>query len=523
MKVRTRIAPSPTGPQMHIGNFRTALYSYFWAKKNNGEFILRVEDTDRKRYVKGSVEGYLDLFEMFDIEVDRHPTAKQISEMDEVNYPPQNWLLDGEYLGIVRDEDYTEIYIQTQRLPLYLKYAAKLVSLGFAYPCFLTEEELEETKKHLQQYQPFRSPYRSMNDEEVKELINQGKPYVIRLNVEKYIAERGEFVEYEDLVLGKMKFDLNTIDDQVLVKSNGIPTYHLAVVIDDHNMDITHPIRGYGWLPSTPKQVMLYDMLGWEMKPFAHVTDVLDPAGGKLSKRKGAVFTTEFIIQGYLKEAIINFISLVGWTPKIERVHGEKERELFSMTEIIELFDINGISKTNPTFDREKLVWFNKEYMKLKSVEDFRKDFTNWLEKYSVDKSLNDQILDDTSLDAKLALVKDRSSTLEDALNLIRFFYNRPENINFEIKQLNKIVDKKDELIKEMISMYESFDADSSNWKHEEWENLMRGLGDKFEKKHGDVFMLLRVAIVGEPFSPPLFECLQVLGKEEVLKRLSDA
>jgi nondiscriminating glutamyl-tRNA synthetase len=521
MKIRTRIAPSPTGPQMHIGNFRTALYSYFWAKKNKGEFILRVEDTDRKRYVKGSVEGYLGLFRSFNLEVDKHPTSEQINQMDEVTYPPQNWLLDQEYLRNINDNDYSEIYIQTQRLPLYLKYAAKLVNSEFAYPCFLNEEELEAAKKSLGQYQPFRSPNRFLSKEEVTDLINSGKQYVLRLNVEKYIAANGDaIIEYEDLVLGKMKFDLNTIDDQVLVKSNGIPTYHLAVVVDDHFMDITHPIRGYGWLPSTPKQVLLYDMLGWEMKPFAHVTDILDPAGGKLSKRKGAVFTTEFIIQGYLPEAIINFISLVGWTPKIERKYGEKERELFSLEEIIELFEIDGISKTNPTFDREKLIWFNKEYIKLKSIEDFRKEFINWLEKYSVDQSLNDQILIDTSLDDKLALVKERSATLVDTLNTIRFFYETPKSIDWGIKQLEKVIDKVKGIKEEIYNLMTEFSDDSKTWTHEAWEEGMRSIGDKYEVKHGDVFMIMRVGIVGTPFSPPLFEALQILGKDEVLRRL---
>jgi nondiscriminating glutamyl-tRNA synthetase len=521
MKIRTRIAPSPTGPQMHIGNFRTALYCYLWAQKNNGEFILRVEDTDRKRYVKGSVEGYLDLFETFGIQVDKHPTREQIAEMDEVTLPDQDWILKYREMPNINYSDYKDVYIQTQRLPLYLKYAFELVNSKFAYLCFLSEEELAKTKEALPKGQPFRSPHRELSKDEVYERVKSGQPYVVRLDVQSYIKKSGTSeVEYEDLVLGKMRFDLNTVDDQVLVKSNGIPTYHLAVVIDDHFMDISHPIRGYGWLPSTPKQVMLYNMFGWEMRPFAHVTDILNPEGGKLSKRRGAVFTMEFVKQGFLTEAIINFIALVGWTPKIERKHGEAEREIFSLEELIELFSIEGISNANPTFDIEKLKWFNKEYIKAKPLAEFTRVFANWVEKYSDEKEFVDLVLSDAGLEHKLALVKERSTTLKDTLEQIRFFYVKPDNIDWNIKQLEKVKDKIEVVRKDIIELFKSLEEDSSLWTHEKWENAMRGIADKHEVKHGDGFMVLRVATVGGPYSPPLFEALQILGKDEVLKRL---
>lgn len=520
--VRTRIAPSPTGPQMHIGNFRTALYSYFWAKKNKGEFILRVEDTDRKRYVKGSVEGYLDLFNSFGIKVDRHPTQQEILDMDDVIFPKSNWLFDEEYLNNIKDEEFESVYIQTKRLPLYLKYAAKLVNLGFAYVCFLTEEELEQAKSAMPQHQPFRSPHRFMKPNEVKSLVESGKEFVIRLNVEKFIEFKGtNIVDYDDLVLGKMKFDLTTVDDQVLIKSNGIPTYHLAVVIDDYNMQITHPIRGYGWLPSTPKQIMIYEMLGWKMRPFAHVTDILDPAGGKLSKRKGAVHASEFIKQGYLPEAIINFISLVGWTPKIERNFGEKEREVFSMQEIIDLFDISGISNVNPIFDRTKLAWFNKEYFKLKTSEELAKLFIDWCEKYSEDKSMLEKYKSDSTLSKKIELVKERAITLSEIANQIQFFYQAPSNIDWNIDQVAAFKDKLEILKQEVYHVMNSLDEDPSKWIQTEWVDKMRSIAQKYALKNGDPFMVLRMCVVGSPFSPSLFEAMQLINKDDLLNRIS--
>lgn len=507
---------------MHIGNFRTALYSYMWAKKNAGEFILRVEDTDRKRYVKGSVEGYMELFNAFDLHIDKFPSEDQIKKLDEVDYPSIDWFLDENTYSNINDEDFEGIYIQTQRLPLYLKYAQKLVNDGHAYLCFLSEEELKNLKESMPTYQPFRSPDRFLSSEERMQKIKEGKPYVVRLNVENFIKQKGDILEYEDLVLGKMKFDLNTVDDQVLIKSNGIPTYHLAVVVDDQNMDITHPIRGYGWLPSTPKQILIYNILGWEMKPFAHVTDILDPAGGKLSKRKGAVFTTEFIKEGYLTDAIINFITLVGWTPKIERKFGEREREIFSLDELINLFSIEGISKTNPIFDREKLLWFNKEYIKNYDNSKLNEKFKKWLEKYSEDE-LKNTFFSDENLEAKVALVKDRARTLKEILESIKFFYVAPENIDWNIKQLSAVSGQLSAIKSEILEVIQKLEENSLSWTHEEWENGMRAIGDKFEIKHGDVFMVLRMAVVGAPFSPPLFECLQILGKEEVLKRLGNA
>lgn len=519
--VKTRIAPSPTGPNMHIGNFRTALYSYFWAKKNKGEFILRVEDTDRKRFVAGSIESFIELFDIFGIALDKSPSKEELSTINDVTYPKQNWFLD-EYYKKVDESEFADFYIQTHRIPVYLKYAIKLVEDGFAYLCFLSEEELKSLKETLPKNLPFRSPHKALSKEETIKFINEGKPYVVRLDVENYIKKNGiSKVDYRDLVLGQMQFDLNTVDDQVLVKSNGIPTYHLGVVVDDYLMKITHPIRGYGWLPSTPKQIMIYKALGLEMPPFAHVTDILDPSGkGKLSKRRGAVFTSEFIKQGFLPESIVNFISLLGWSPKIERKFGEAEREIFSMEEIIELFDLSGLSNANPIFDINKLIWFNKEYIKLKSNIELKNIFTKWLKNYYLESEYVDQILNDNNLEHKIAIIKERIETLFDLYTQLKIFYVEPNRFDSSLTQIEGYKDKMNEILQKILEYHQQLPFNTMEWKNDEWAAAMKKLSADFNLKPGDSFMVLRLAIAGSPFSPPLFEVLQQLGKEQVLHRI---
>ncbi|RMD77469.1 glutamate--tRNA ligase [Candidatus Dojkabacteria bacterium] len=520
--VRTRIAPSPTGPQIHIGNLRTALFSYMWAKKNNGEFILRIEDTDRKRYVPGTVEGLLKVFEDLGIMPDRYPSKEDIDEMENFKFSDDTWIFE-DYLDTLDDKIFENKFIQTQRLKLYQKYARRLLREGWLYACFLSSEELEKVKRSLPKHQPFRSPHRFMSPKEVDTRISRGDRFVLRLNVEKCIKEFGVNLDYEDLVLGKMSFDLSTVDDQVMIKSNGIPTYHFAVVIDDYLMGITHPIRGYSWLPSTPKQVLLYKALKWEVIPFGHATDILDPSGGKLSKRKGAVYVSEFLKQGYLPDALLNFVSFLGWKPKITYSRGEKEREIFDFQELVSLFNIENISKTNPVFDRAKLVWYNKQYLKMKSNQELSEIFREWIRKWRFDDPLSKFILDDHKLDAKLELLKERSDNLLNMFEQISFFYLKPNNIDWSIKQLADVLSNKRLILLNIKKLFESFDEDTSKWRHEDWERGMRNIADVYKVKHGDAFMLCRVALVGSPISPPLFESAVILGKKEVTSRLYDA
>ncbi len=489
MTVRTRFAPSPTG-YLHIGAVRTMLYCYALAKKQAGSYIVRIEDTDRTRFVEDAVEQIFEVHKLYGLEPDE----------SEVH---------GGELGP---------YVQSERLDLYQQYAHELVQKGFAYYCFLTKEETADLQNKFKlENKRFRSPYRDQNINDSLKLIEEGTSYTVRLKVP---ADRT--IIYEDGVQGKMRFHTDEVDDQILLKQDGFPTYHLAVVVDDHLMKITHVFRAFEWIPSTPKQVLLYEALGWKMPQHYHLSTILDPEGGKLSKRKGATAALEFIKEGYLPEAVLNFLMLLGWSSPLKREHGEAEKEIFSLQEFVELFDVKDLNKSNPVFDRQKLLWFNKEYIQNKSVEEFGQIFVNWLEKYSSDQDLKEQILADAKLDQKLALIKERTRLLPEALEMIRFFYKQPEKIEWNIKQLKNIDNTQVVSIKsEITSLFEDLSDNSENWMHEIWEKNMRKIADKFKIKHGDAFMVLRVAITGSPFSPPLFEALQILGKEEVLNRLN--
>ena len=486
MEIRTRFAPSPTG-SMHIGSVRTALYCYAWAKKNNGKYIVRVEDTDQNRFVEGSTE---EIFEMLD--------AYGLT-------PDESMINEGEYGP----------YVQSQRKEIYLKYAEELIAKGYAYYCFLEPEELKLLQEATRGT-GFRSKYRDQDLETSKKMIAEGKSYVIRLKVPD-----NETIIYKDGVQGSIKFDTNLVNDEILIKSNGFGSYHLAVVVDDHLMKISHVFRAVEWLPSTPKQVLLYRYFGWEMPPFYHVSAILDPAGGKLSKRKGSVSAKGFLADGYLAEAILNFLMMLGWSSPEKREFGEKEREIYSLDEFTALFDVKDFNKSNPVFNREKLLWFNKEYIKAKSPSELKDRFVDWFKKYSTEFDLSNYILQDYDLEEKLGLVKERASTYKEMLDQIRFFYKAPENVDWNIKQTQNTLEIVPQLKKEFADLFTAFADNSKEWKHEDWEPKMRLLAEKYGKKAGDIFMVQRIAIVGSPFSPPLFESMQLLGKNEVLKRMT--
>ncbi len=486
MSVRTRFAPSPTG-YFHIAALQKVLYCYALAKKNNGQYIVRIEDTDRNRFVEGTEEVIFESHRLMGIDIDE-------SVQDGGDFGP---------------------YRQSDRLDLYKKYANELIEKGFAYYAFETKEELDEMReaqKEAGRRPHYNGQYREYPVEEAKKRIENGEEYVIRIKVPP-----NEEIIVDDLIMGKLVFKTNDLDDYILMKSDGYPTYHLAVVVDDHLMEISHIFRGVEWIPTTPVIAYLYKFFGWEMPEIGHIPNILDPNGkGKLSKRNGSVALFEFFEAGYLKEAIINYIILLGWSPSIERVHGEKEREIFSLEEFVDLFDTKDLNKSNPKFNREKLLWFNKEYIKNMNSKELTARFLEWNEKYKKVENIKN----DNGLEQKIALVKERTQTLNEIPDMLSFFYNSPSNIDWNIKQLKNVQEKIAEIKKSIYELISSFENDSTKWTHEEWEAGMREIGDKFEVKHGDVFMVLRVGIVGTPFSPPLFESLQILGKEKVLERL---
>src|SRR5260221_5785640 len=426
MNVRTRIAPSPTG-DLHIGHMRTIIYDYALAKKNNGQFIVRIEDTDRERFVEGSMDRTLDVIKAYGLDWDEGPRV-------------------GGKFGR---------YIQSERLEIYKKYAMELIEKGLAYYCFMTEEETKELQERSRlEKRKLRSPYREYEKSKIDELLKSGKSYVIRLKVPE-----NEVITFNDAILGTVSYNTNEVDDQIILKSDGFPTYHLAVVVDDHLMEITHVLRGNDWLPSTPKHILLYRAFGWDIPVFAHLPNLKEKdSNKKLSKRFGAVFAVQFLENGFLPEALVNFLILLGWSSPEERKFGEKEREIYSLDEFVQLFDLNRVHKAAMvSFDRQKLIWFNKEHMKMKSNQELAELYKKWLIKYSkpelIDAQYKELILTDNNLDQKIALVKERVDTFIDLTSNIKFFYYAPGNIDWTIKQLVNVSDKLSEIKSKLFTL----------------------------------------------------------------------
>lgn len=483
-KVITRFAPSPTG-SLHIGGIRSALIPYAMARKNDGKFLLRIEDTDQTRYVEGAEE--------------------EIEEMIKV-------------YGMNFDEKFK----QSERKEIYKKYAEELIEKGEAYYCFATKEEIQiarESAEKAGEIFRFRSQYRDLDLGEAKKKVEAGKEYVIRLK-----TPLNEKISYEDGLQGKMQFDTVEVDDTVLLKSDGFPTYHLAVVVDDHDMEVSHVFRGVEWLPSVPKHLLIYRAFGWELPEFFHLPLILDPDGGKLSKRKGAVSAAEFIKEGYLPEAVLNFLMLLGWSAPGERKFGESEREIFSLEEFVQLFDTADLNKSSGVFNREKLEWFNHEYLKKLEVSELVDVYGEWHAKYSEELELRKLISErgDEYLRKSLALIQERLKLLSNIDEALLIFYFRPEKVDFsEVKQTKSLTPQQaTELIDEIKTEIERQESIES-WGHDGWESFMRGLAEKHELGAGKVFMTLRIALTGNPMTPPLFEIMEVLGRDEVLERLT--
>ena len=334
--VRVRFAPSPTG-YLHVGGLRTALYNYLFARKNNGKFILRIEDTDRNRYVEGAVEKLISSLKWCGLEYDEGPDV-------EGQYGP---------------------YMQSERLALYKQHAQQLVDAGKAYYCFCTPERLEALREDQQRRKLPQAKYNklclSLSKKEIDEKLSSGIQHVIRLNVEP-----DQKIIFDDIIRGKIEFESNNVDDQVLIKGDGYPTYHLANVVDDHLMEISHVIRGEEWLSSTPKHVLLYNFFGWEKPHFAHLPLLLNPDRSKLSKRQGDVAVEDYRDKGYLKDALVNFVALLGW-------NAGDDQEFYYIDELIQKFSLEKVNKSGAVFDLEKLNWLNAEHLRKKSNDELLK------------------------------------------------------------------------------------------------------------------------------------------------------
>jgi len=454
--VRTRMAPSPTG-EVHIGTLRTALYTYAFAKQNHGQFILRIEDTDQKRLVPGSAQRTLDIFKKFGLVYDEGPDVGG-------PYGP---------------------YIQTERLDLYQKYIKQLIDKGYAYYCFCTEERLtqmRELQKAAGKIPKYDRHCLNLTPLEIDEKIKKGEKYVIRLKLPD-----NEDIVFNDLIRGEIKFNTNELDDQVLMKSNGIPTYHFAVVIDDHLMNISHIIRAEEWISSTPKHIILYRYFGWEIPQIAHLTVLLDPSHpGKMSKRYGTVFAQQFLDEGYLPEALINFLMLLGWNPGTNR-------ELFTLEEFIAEFSVKHLHKKSAIFDRKKLDYFNGLYIRKMTNDQLFPYFKKFLPQAS-----------DYQIKIITPVLKERITKFSDLKESLKFLF---EDVVYD-KQLLLKKGTSPEIAIDMLTKAKSHLSDLKSLVAENNWNV------------GEFFMVFRVAICGSSFTPPVVECLPALGEAAAIRKI---
>lgn len=519
--VRTRFAPSPTG-FLHVGGLRTALYNYLFARANKGTFILRIEDTDQARYVEGALESLLKTLSWVGLEYDEGPEKNG-------KFGP---------------------YIQSQRTELYRKYAQELLDKEAAYRCFCTTERLEKMRERQTQLKlapMYDRTCLQMSQNEVEAKIKEGTPYVIRQKI-----PHGQKLKFKDLIRDHMLFETATIDDQVLMKSDNFPTYHLANVIDDHHMEITHVIRGEEWLPSTPKHILLYEAFGWQKPEYAHIPLLLNKDKTKLSKRQNDVSVEDYINKGYSREAIINFIALLGWHPG----SGENN-EVFSLQDLVEKFTLEKVHKSGAIFDVEKLNWFNFLWQKKIHHENLKRlaqeidpkvqfstdrknetvygfsspqkerEFTQQRAKKLLDLCKNHippEWLKNNELILKaLVTVEEKIlRTPAEVKNFIEFYFSQKdfpvELFLNEKMNVNKEVAEK--AISESIKNLESLqDFGSIAAIQESLVKLIADLG----LKNGQVLWPLRVALSGEQFSPGVFELVWVLGKTASLSRLEKA
>lgn len=482
--IRNRFAPSPTG-NVHVGSLRTALYNYLFAKKMGGEFLLRLEDTDQTRFEQGAVENLLNALNLTGVIPDEG--------LIEIN---------GE---VIQKGDYGP-YIQSERLDIYQKHLKTLLDSGQAYHCFCTKERLEEVRdsqKKAGQTPKYDGHCRHLSPEDVQSKIDEGIPYVIRLKLPENVV-----ISFEDGVRGIIEMNTNDLDDQVLLKTDGFPTYHLAVVIDDHLMGITHVIRGEEWLPSTPKHVYLYQCFGWEAPQFVHLPNILNDDHKKLSKRQGDVSVGDFLAKGYLPEALVNYLALLGWSP-------EDDQEIFTMEELVQAFDLSRINKSGAVFDRAKLNWMNAHYIKELPIEVLVKNLVpfiidagyinvddvenrkEWLEK--IGELLRERLEYFAQAKEELALIfkNDFVVSDEEALEFLRAE---------STKRLYQVLVEK-------IEATEILDAVRG-------KAILKEIQKQEKIKGKMLYMPSRIMITGEMHGPDLTLIMDVLGKDEILARL---
>ena len=477
MKIRLRFAPSPTG-FLHIGNLRTCLFGYFLAKSMKGKFILRIEDTDQKREVEGAVYSLLNILSWFNIDFDEGPH------------------ISGEFGP----------YTQTERIEIYQKYIKELLDKDKAYYCFCSSERLDEMRQKQQenkQAPKYDRHCRDLGREEVEKRIKNGESYVIRQKM-----PIGTCVEVFDELRGKIVFKSDDLDDHVLMKSNGIPTYQFANIVDDHLMEISHVTRGDEWLASFPKNALLYQAFGWQMPKYIHLPLILNKGGGKLSKRQGDVFVEDYRKKGYLPEAIINFCALLGW-------HSKDEQEILLLSDIINKFSLEGMGVSPAVFDLEKLDYLNAYYIRQKSVE----DLSVLCKPYLLSEGLVTEKTEDQKINKIVEISQERLKKLEDISSLTHYLFM--DDIVYEESLLiwkDLSLEQIKNNLQEIFYLLES--VDNSNWNKKFLEEKVINYLKENNKKNGDYLWPLRVSLSGQKNSPSPFELAYALGKEKSLIRI---
>lgn len=473
MEVRTRFAPSPTG-YMHIGNLRTALYEYLIAKSQGGKFILRIEDTDQERQVEGAVDVIYNTMRMTGLKHDEGPD------------------IGGDYGP----------YVQSERMGMYMDYAKELVEKGEAYYCFCTKERLESLKESNAEGAAFAKYDRhclGLSKEEVQAKLDAGEPFVIR----QKMPDSGT-TTFSDVVYGDITVENTELDDQILMKADGFPTYNFANVVDDHLMHITHVVRGSEYLSSTPKYNLLYKAFGWEPPVYVHLPAVMRDAHHKLSKRHGDKSFEDLVREGYVVEAIVNYIALLGWSPS-------GTQEIFSLKELEENFDMAGLSKSPAIFDIKKLTWMNSEYLKAMDFDKF----------YALAEPKLKEALGDTDLDLKkiAALLQKRLETLNDIPGLVKFFKTLPE-YGTEL-YTHKKMKTNDEIALSSLEAALPVLENLEDWNTTSIHDALMALVGELGIKNGQLLWPVRTALSGEPTSPGgAMELADILGKEESLRRI---
>ncbi|MFU8813258.1 MAG: glutamate--tRNA ligase [Balneolaceae bacterium] len=484
--VRVRFAPSPTG-FLHIGGLRTALYNYLFARSHGGTFVLRIEDTDQSRYVDAAEEDILRSLEWCGFTIDESP-----------EHPGSHGP-----------------YRQSERKEMYHAYAKELIEKGEAYYAFDTPEEIEQMRERLKKSGNPSPKYDAitrqsmknsltLSSDEVERRLADGEEYVVRLKV-----PRRETVRFEDLIRGHVSFESKGLDDQVLLKSDGMPTYHLANVVDDHEMEITHVIRGEEWLSSTPKHLLLYKAFGWEPPQMAHLPLIMSPSGGKLSKRKAEeegipVNTKDYIERHYEPEALVNFLAYLGWSP------GD-DSEIHSLEELSQLFTLDRVSKGGAVFNHKKLLWYNEHYLREQPDATLAARLRD-----IADRPLPE---DDTYLARAVGLLKERVSKVDELLEMGAFFFEDPDS--YDEQALKKWKDDSPVLVQAYLQKIDTLEGEQ--FEAVALKSALELVIEEHGVGFGKLMMPLRIAVTGQGFGPDLFTSMELLGRETVQRRIETA